>query len=300
MPKFRFVWLPIVGVALVASGCVSAKKYNAVDALASSLRKDLDAANRRGAGLAEELARLKADLAAAEVTIADLTARRDALKASNSELQATLGARSDAQARTIAKLTDEKQALEARIAELERAKAELEAAIEREVARVKSSYDALVGSLESELKAGNVRIEQLEGRLTVSVADRLFFESGRAVVRPDGQAVLRKVAEVLADLPERAVRIEGHTDDVPISGALAQVYPTNWELGAARAVNVVRFLVEEAGLDPQRLAGVTFGQHQPVADNATSEGRARNRRIEIVLAEPERRAPAAAPATPAP
>lgn len=85
------------------------------------------------------------------------------------------------------------------------------------------------------------------------------------------------------DRPEKNNRIEGHTDNVPIGPRLKARYPTNWELGAARAVNVARFLQGEAGIDPLRLSAVSYGQYRPVASNKTAAGRARNRRIEIIL-----------------
>jgi chemotaxis protein MotB len=81
---------------------------------------------------------------------------------------------------------------------------------------------------------------------------------------------------------DKAIRIEGHTDAIPISGSLAQRYPTNWELSAARAINVARYLQKEA-INPALLSAAGFGEFKPVADNATVEGRAKNRRIEIVL-----------------
>jgi chemotaxis protein MotB len=120
------------------------------------------------------------------------------------------------------------------------------------------------------------------------VAEKLFFESGRAEIKPEGEAVLRRVAAILAGIPEREVRVEGHTDAVPIGPSLEATYPTNWELGAARAVGVVRFLEEEAGMDPARLSAASYGPNVPVASNHTAAGRARNRRIEIVLYAPER------------
>lgn len=284
----RVSWILALMIAAPLAACVSADKYAAVDRLAIELRDELDAAKQRVRYLDEALDRLRQELAKADVELTESRAERDQLRVSNEELQRSLRANRDQQSQTIARLTAEKQALEQQLAEARRAQAELEAAMQREVERVRSSYDSLVDSLQSELDAGSVRIEQLQGKLTVSVADRLFFDSGRADVRADGQEVLRKVARVLAELADKHVRIEGHTDNVPIVGNLARIYPTNWELGAARAVNVLRFLQEEAGLDPARLTAVTYGQYHPVADNAEADGRARNRRIEIVLYDPER------------
>jgi chemotaxis protein MotB len=95
--------------------------------------------------------------------------------------------------------------------------------------------------------------------------------------------VLERDGKVLAQAGDRIIRIEGHTDNVPISRRLQGRFPTNWELAAARATNVVRFLQEHAGIDPTALEAVGIGEHHPVADNATLQGRAQNRRIEIIL-----------------
>ena len=84
-------------------------------------------------------------------------------------------------------------------------------------------------------------------------------------------------------IPEKNIRVEGHTDNVPIVSSLKKVYPTNWELGAARATTVVRFFQEKTGIDPLRLSAVSYGQYRPVASNKTGAGRAQNRRIEIIL-----------------
>ena len=117
----------------------------------------------------------------------------------------------------------------------------------------------------------------------MSIAEELFFESGKAEIKPEGKKVLLKIAEVLKKIPEKNVRVEGHTDNVPIGPKIREKYPTNWELGAIRAVNVVRFLQEEGGMDPLRLSAVSYGQYRPKATNRTTAGRLKNRRIEIIL-----------------
>jgi chemotaxis protein MotB len=86
---------------------------------------------------------------------------------------------------------------------------------------------------------------------------------------------------------DRAINVEGHTDDVPIGPELARRYPTNWELSAARATNVARYLQEKIGIDPSLLSATGYGEYHPVASNEDEEGRTRNRRIEIVLVPTE-------------
>ena len=136
--------------------------------------------------------------------------------------------------------------------------------------------------MKTEISQGQVTISELKGKLTVNLVEAILFDSGRAEVKPGGLVVLGKVIEILRTVTDKAVRIEGHTDNVPITGALAQRYPSNWELSAARAITVARYLQKQA-IDPAGLSATGFGEYKPVADNSTVEGRAKNRRIEIVL-----------------
>jgi len=114
------------------------------------------------------------------------------------------------------------------------------------------------------------------------VVDKILFASGETKVKQEGLDVLSRVVEILKTVKDKNIRVEGHTDNVRITSRLARVYPTNWELSAARAINVSRYL-EEQGIDPKILSATAFGEYQPVADNATPEGRAKNRRIAIIL-----------------
>jgi len=162
-----------------------------------------------------------------------------------------------------------------------------------EVVRLRDTYKALVQDLESELAAGQVAIQELREGLRVHIADEILFASGSARLGAAGEAILHKVAGQLAKL-EHAIEVAGHTDNLPISGALAKRYPSNWELAGARAASVVR-LFERAGVDRARLVVVSHASTRPVAPNDTPEGRSRNRRIEIHL-KPVPSAPATDPA----
>jgi chemotaxis protein MotB len=133
--------------------------------------------------------------------------------------------------------------------------------------------------MRSDLESRDVTISNLQGRLTVNILDRVMFNSGEAVVKPDGETVLRKVASLLAGHPELKIHVIGHTDNVPIRGRFA----SNWELSTARALAAVHFLTEKAGVDPRRVGAVGYGEYRPIADNSTAEGRARNRRIAITI-----------------
>lgn len=175
--------------------------------------------------------------------------------------------------------------LEGLLAELRQTSAELESAVaekEAQLAEVQQTQDALIAELENEIAQGQVQVQRLAGQLRVDMVNEILFASGEAEVKPQGRQVLAKIAEVLKKAG-RAVEVQGHTDDVPISGRLAERFPSNWELSAARAVNVARFLQEQAGVDPKLLSATGFSEYQPRAANDTPEGRQSNRRIEILL-----------------
>lgn len=148
-----------------------------------------------------------------------------------------------------------------------------------EIAELTGTYHNLVEQLESEIESGQIEIHQLRGRLQVRALDQILFDSGRTVIKPQGRKVLARVGQEIAKLEGHRVRVEGHTDSVPIS---TQRFASNWELSAARAVRVVRFLIEQ-GLDAEKLSAEALGPYEPIDTNDTPKGRARNRRIEIVL-----------------
>ena len=138
---------------------------------------------------------------------------------------------------------------------------------------------SLEGEMRKALESKEVTISELKGKLTVNILDRIHFDSGEADLKPEGQRILEKIATVLAQHTNRQVHVIGHTDDVPIHRRFA----SNWELSTARATAAVRFLQERAGVDPRRLGALGYGQFHPIAPNTSAEGRARNRRIEVVI-----------------
>ncbi len=161
---------------------------------------------------------------------------------------------------------------------------QLEGAVEvqaEQIVATQATYDALVTELTGELAAGQVTIEQLRDGIRVQMAQDVLFATGSASLGDDGRKVIERVSDELAAAPYE-ILVEGNSDDTPIRGALAERYPSNWELAAARAARVVR-LLQENGVDGAKLAAVSFGQERPVASNETDEGRAQNRRIDIRL-----------------
>lgn len=129
---------------------------------------------------------------------------------------------------------------------------------------------------------GKIQVRSDADSITISLADNLLFDSGSADLKPGSQDVLMLVAAALHGLPNQ-IRIEGHTDNIPVN---SPDFATNWELSAARASRVLRFLTEQGGLDAGKLFLAGYADTQPVADNATPEGRALNRRADIVILYP--------------
>ena len=160
---------------------------------------------------------------------------------------------------------------------------------------VTKTQHGLEDEMRRALESKDVTISELKGKLTVNILDQILFDSGEAELKPEGQRILEKIAGVLMLHTNRQVQVIGHTDDVPIR----RKYASNWELSAARALAAVRFLQDRAGVDPRRLGALGHGEFHPIAPNTTVEGRARNRRIEVVVLPEELALPAARGAAPA-
>ncbi len=211
-------------------------------------------------------------------------------------------------AQEISALQEQRATLERQMRELQQQKASLEsdrAALERDQAKLKaqnealeaqkqqlldasrksqSQYDSLVANLNQEVQKGQLQVRRYKDMLTVDVAEQLFFDSGRAALKETGKEVLKKVADAMKGYEDKAIRVVGHTDNVPITGGLQKVFASNWELSAARATTVVRFL-QDTGIAPERLIATGRAEYAPVAPNDTPEGRQKNRRIEITLVD---------------
>ena len=157
------------------------------------------------------------------------------------------------------------------------------AELEREKALVGQVARSLEDEMRQQLESKDVTISKLQGKLTVSIVDRIMFDSGEAILKPDGAAVMQKIADLLTAHPELKIHVIGHTDNVPIRQTAQSRFASNWELSAARALAAVHFLIERAGVDPHRLGAVGYGEFRPIAENSTPEGRAKNRRIAITI-----------------
>jgi chemotaxis protein MotB len=213
------------------------------------------------------------------------TGKYKKLEADNSALKEQYG-----------KLEAEYSSCKNQAAQAEKEKADL---LTREE-KSKSTYEQLMRQLQKEVSEGQVTISQYEDKLTVNVAEKIFFDSGSAELKAGGKEVLGKLGHIVKGLTDKVIRVEGHTDNVPISKFLRVTYPTNWELSAARAINVVRFLQDSAGVPPEMLLAAAFGEYRPIVPNDTPENKQKNRRIEIVLQKRDVLKRTEAPLVPAP
>lgn len=152
-----------------------------------------------------------------------------------------------------------------------------------ELAALKGTYDKLQEKMKEEIAHGDIQLTQSGGKLRVGLVDKILFNSGEAGISKRGEGVLARVGGVLASIEDRQIQVSGHTDTTPISDKLKTQFPTNWELSTARATNVVRFLSEKAAVPAKRLMASGYGEFEPIASNKSPAGRAKNRRIEILL-----------------
>ena len=265
------------------------KKVDEADLLA----KHLAVLQKKNDDLIAENAVLKSDLAGMtlrnEKLATDLsyvTDQRDKAVTDKEELDRILRSRADSLSQSIVELRRKVADLDAENRMLKAENASLVKAREEQVEKVSATYESMLEKMKSEISKGQITISELKGKLTVNMVDSILFDSGKAEVKKGGLEILGKVISILKDVKDKSIRIEGHTDNVQISRALAQRYPTNWELSAARAINVARYLQDE-GIDPGQLSAVAYGEWKPVGENDTPEGRAKNRRIEIVLVPKE-------------
>ena len=155
--------------------------------------------------------------------------------------------------------------------------------IEIKVEELQSTYDALINKLHKNIKNQEAVIREFEKKLYVTFIDRVLFGFGKASITPEGKKILKSVGDILKNLEDRKIRVIGHTDNIPIGSKYQFKFPTNWELSSARAAAVTRFFQNESGLDPENMECVGRSYYQPVTSNKTSVGRAKNRRVEIII-----------------
>lgn len=297
--------------AVAVVGCVSSGAHTKTLAELEAEKKTSAQLQQQLAGLQQHLDQEAAQRKAAEQQATELQSRLDGLENQNGQLNSELGnvrgqitdleqklqSGSASSREEIARLQKQAADLEANTARIAKEREQLlqeqsrlaasldqeRAAKEEEIKRLTRTQEELSKSLQEEISKGNITIQQVRDRLTINMVDRVLFDSGKAQVKPAGVQVLKQVADVINKITDKQIRIEGHTDNVPISSKLQDRFKTNWELSTARATTVVRYLIDHGGVDRQYLSAVGYADTHPLASNDTEEGRSSNRRIEIVL-----------------
>lgn len=160
--------------------------------------------------------------------------------------------------------------------ELEKVKKEKDS----EVARLKSAQSKLLEKLQLEIEQKDAQVAMSERGLVITFLTQVFFDSGKSDIKTSGLESLKKITGTLKDL-DREIRVEGHTDNVPIRHT-KHLYKSNWELSSARAMSVLHFL-QKHGIKPEFLSAAGYGEYRPVVPNTTKANKAKNRRVEIVI-----------------
>jgi chemotaxis protein MotB len=253
-----------------------AQEREALAARSSELQSSLD-------GLEKEKGQLNSELGNVRGQITDLEQKLASGSASAQEEITKLQKQASELEANAARIAKEREQLRQEQSQLAATLEQERAAKEEEIKRLTRTQEELSKSLQDEISKGNITIQQVRDRLTINMVDRVLFDSGQAHVKPAGMKVLKQVGDVLNKISDKQIRIEGHTDNVPISTKLQDRFKTNWELSTARATTVVRYLIDQGGVDRQYLSAVGYADTHPLASNDSEEGRSSNRRIEIVL-----------------
>lgn len=276
-------------VALAATGCVTKAKYDALqrelDDTEVALRAEqeserqafgeqLQTRDARVTDLEQALAEAEAEAEALQRQLVSLQSLVAAKEAQLAELESKQGQTERELAAALKKRSDLKQSLDQMSAALEELR-QRQAAADKRVAE----YRDMLARFSALIDAGKLKVSIVDGRMVLTLPMDILFASGKADLTEEGRASLLEVGAGLATIVDRHFQVEGHTDTVPIKTAR---FPSNWELGAGRALVVLRALVD-GGVPAGQLSAATFGELHPAASNDTPEGRKANRRIEIVV-----------------
>jgi chemotaxis protein MotB len=281
----RTLVFPLLLLSIGLPSCVAKSRYDDAVQSANDLRAQLA---KRVADDTKAMKDLQDRINLLTQESADRDARISQLSTDKSNLQAQLD---DATALNeqlrneikrlggdVDKMLADKSALSHSLEEARARLEELRKAQEAAEARA-AVFQSFITKLKSMVQAGTLTITTRRGRLVLQLANDVLFESGQAEVKQAGKVALQQIATALKSITDRQFQVSGHTDNVPINTAQ---YPSNWELSAKRAINVVKFLVEQ-GVTAQELSAAGYGEFDPIAANTDNAGRAKNRRIEITL-----------------
>lgn len=217
---------------------------------------------------------LEQQLREAQESAEQLQARITALEAQNGQLADRLRGLGE----QVEGLESERGNLQSSLEETQRALEELRARERQQQARL-ATFRQMLSRFQSMIDSGRLRVRIVRNRMLIELSDNILFDSGDDALKEEGREALSQIAQVLQTIPDRQFQVAGHTDNIPIR---SRRFPSNWELSSARAVNVARFLIEQ-GMSADRISAAGYADTQPVASNSSAEGRAQNRRIEIVL-----------------
>ncbi|MFC4635188.1 OmpA family protein [Dokdonia ponticola] len=309
----KVLLLCLAGITL--SSCVSKKVFEDLESKYARLRKENRTLSSDLASAKKEVAKLTADYEAAteelnttkssltkyktdyESTKAQLAALQTSYDALEANSSASIAANSKKNRELLAELevkqaalAANKEALEVERKRLEKLQKdladrskridELEAVIAAKDANLRNLKEAISKAL-TDFEGKGLTVEQRDGKVYVSLENKLLFDSGSWTVGANGRTAVQQLGNVLGDNPDIAVLIEGHTDDVPYSGS--GNLKGNWDLSAKRATAIVNILRENKQIDPKNLTAAGRGEYAPVAPNDTAENKAKNRRIEVIL-----------------
>lgn len=299
--------LLVLSIMLLAS-CVSPKVYKDLEGKYNNLKKENRKLSNENESLLsakttaenelkqlksaydEALAerdKLQADYNATKSNLDNLKASYDALEKNSSK---AIAANSQKNRELLAQLEAKEQALAAENARLEKLKKALEDRSNRvaELENVIASKDAAMTALKNaisraltDFEGKGLTVEQRGGKVYVSMENKLLFNSGSWAVGTEGQRAVKQLGSVLGDNPDIAVLIEGHTDNVPYKGN--GTLTSNWDLSTKRATAIVNILRKNIAINPENLTAAGRGEFAPVATNDSPEGKAKNRRIEVIL-----------------
>ncbi len=264
-----------LGTICLWSSCVvlSTKKYKSLLAKQDSLDMGWKASQSQNESLEQRLQRLRADTSELHTQLAALQGRYADLEGNYTRLRSNSSSQINKLNENVSKLNADLQKREQRLKEVEEILRKRDEATEQLKAKLQK---ALLGFAKSGLT-----VDVRDGKVYVSLMDKLLFPSGSIVIDDKGKQALSQLAEVLKQQPEINIAVEGHTDSQRITN-LGHI-KDNWDLSVLRSTSVVRFLTQEQKVEGVRMTATGKGEFQPLADNATADGRSRNRRIEIVL-----------------
>jgi chemotaxis protein MotB len=240
-----------------------------------------------------ELNKTKAELDQAQKDAAEAKRRCDEQQAKLDAENMAMKQKLVALGQDISKLASSSEEDKKRIAELQ---ARQQAAEKRA-----AQFREMMNKFRSMIDAGKLQVEIRDGLMLVKLPDNILFDPGKTEIKQAGKDAIAQVTQILSGIEGRKFQVAGHTDNIPIKSAK---FKSNWELSAARAVEVTKLMISD-GMDAKRLSAAGYADERPVGDNATDDGRRANRRIEIVvqpniedLPSMDDTAPKAAPATP--